>query len=197
MAEVAGIAVGVVSLGLQVCHGITSYYQPCKNQDHIIADFLGDVDNLNKSLEVVRSGLFKIDQSQFGLIQQAEGNIAACDAATKRLDALLAKCRQTTVPLNIKERAQMLARKAAFPFRLSTVKELRDTLKALQANAALAIQALQLSVTRLLTSDHFKYFQPSKIKKAYSESPEFLRHLLIVIIIGNSAVTSQNEREKR
>ena len=59
---------------------------------------------------------------------------------------MLNKCRNTAVPSNLKEKTQVLIKKAAFPSRESTLKDLNDTVKALQMNVVVAIQALQLYV---------------------------------------------------
>ena len=144
MAEVAGTAVGVISLGIQVCQGIISYYEAYKGQDEKAADILQDVSTLSKTLEAMQNCLSKPSLRQLDTIAQAEDSIAVCASAVKRLEQLLAECRQTAVPTDFKERMQLLTLKVAFPFRQSTIKDLRDTVKGLQANVCSALQALQL-----------------------------------------------------
>ena len=67
-----------------------------------------------------------------------------CTAAVTKLDHFLARCRQTAVPVDLKERMQVLTRKAEFPFRQSNIEDLKDTVKGLQTNFVIAQQALQL-----------------------------------------------------
>lgn len=144
MAEVAGTAVSVISLGLQVCQGLCSYYQAYKGQDEKVADILQDVSILSNTLEAIQRCLSKLNPTQLDTIAQVEDSVIMCAAAIKILEQLLAECRRTAVPADFKERMQVLTRKVAFPFRQSTVKDLRDTVKGLQTNVVLALQTLQL-----------------------------------------------------
>jgi uncharacterized protein YaaN involved in tellurite resistance len=144
MAEVAGTAVGIISLGIQVCQGLVSYYQDYKGQDEKVGDILRDVLTLSNTLEAIQNCLSKLNSSQLDTIAQAEDSIMVCAAAVTRLNQLLAKCRQTAVPADFKERIQVLTRKAAFPFCQSTIKDLKDAVKGLQTNVVIALQALQV-----------------------------------------------------
>lgn len=144
MAEVAGTVVSVISLGLQVCQGLVSYYQDYQGQDEKVADILRDVSTLNNSFEALQHCLSKLNPGQLDTIVQAGDSVIECAAAVERLKQLLAECHRTAIPADFKERIQILARKAAFPFRQSTIKDLRDTVKGLQTNVIIALQTLQL-----------------------------------------------------
>lgn len=144
MAEVAGTAVSIISLGLQVCQGLVSYYQTYQGQDEKVADILRDVSSLKKSLEAIQRCLPKLNSGQLDTIAQAGDSVIECAAAVKKLEQLLAECHRTAIPADFKERMQILARKVAFPFRQSTIKDLKDTVKGLQTNVVIALQILQL-----------------------------------------------------
>ena len=144
MAEVAGTAVGIISLGLQVCQGLVSYYEAYQGQDEKVADILRDVSALNSSLKAIQRCLSKLKSGQLDTIAQAGDSVVECAAVIKRLEALLAECHRTTIPADFKERMKILARKAAFPFRQSTIKDLKDTVKGLQTNIVVALQILEM-----------------------------------------------------
>jgi hypothetical protein len=145
MAEVAGTAIGVISLGIQVCQGLVSYYQAYRGQDEKIRDILCDVRALSNTLEAAHACLSKADSARLVAISQAEDSIVACAVAIDRLEQLLKRCRQTTSPTaTASEQIQLAFRKAAFPFRQSTIQDFSETVKGLQANVSLAIQTLQL-----------------------------------------------------
>ena len=144
MAEIAGTAVGIISLGLQVCRGLVSYYEAYQGQDEKVADILRDISALNSSLKAIQRCLSKLSSRQLETIAQAGDSVIDCAAVVKRLERLLAECHRTTIPPDFKERMQLLARKVAFPFRQSTIKDLKDTVKGLQINVVVALQNLEM-----------------------------------------------------
>lgn len=144
MAEIVGTVVGVLSFGIQVCQGLVSYYQSCKDQDEKVNDVLRDVDQLSITLANIQSCLSKLHDGQFQAISQVSDSVIACGAAIVRLNQLLAKCHQTAVPVDFRERMGVLTRRAVFPFQQNTIKDLRDTVKGLQTNLLVALQVLHL-----------------------------------------------------
>lgn len=144
MAEILGTAVGVVSLGIQVCQGLVSYYQSYKGQDEKVDDLLRDVDQLSITLETIQNCLSKPHFQHFHATSQVNHNIILCGAAILRLNHLLTKCRQSVVPADTRERIKSLARRVVFPYHQNTIKDLRDTIKGLQNNLLVALQALHL-----------------------------------------------------
>lgn len=144
MADAVSTAVGVISLGIQVCQGLTSYYQSFKGQDRKIADILQHIDTLCNILEVIQTCLSNLNGSQLNAVPQVENSVTHCAAAITKLNDLLVKCRHTTIPTNSKERMQILGRKLVFPFQQSTLDDLIDTVKGMQGNTDLALHALQM-----------------------------------------------------
>lgn len=165
MAEVASTAIAIISLGIQVCQGLVSYYQDFNSQDEKVTDILGDMDTLSNILEAIQRCLSKLNSRQLDTITQTQDCIIVCASAITKLDQLLAKCLQTTVPADFKEPMRVLTRKAMFPFCSSTIKDLRDTVKGLQMNVVIALQTLQLYVlTIFLISQSF-------VSKTFKEEP--------------------------
>lgn len=144
MAEVAGAAVGIISLGLQVCQGLVSYYEAYQGQDEKVADILRDMSALNSSLRAIQRRLSKLNSGQLDTIAQAGDRVIECEAVVKRLERLLAECHRTTIRADFKEGMQIRARKVAFPFHQSTINDLKDTVKGLQTNVVVALQILDM-----------------------------------------------------
>ncbi|OCT45668.1 hypothetical protein CLCR_01745 [Cladophialophora carrionii] len=145
MAEVAGTAVGVISLGIQVCQGLVSYYQAYRGQDETIRNILCHVEGLSNTLEVAHACLTKANPARFVAISQAVNSIIACADAIHGLEQLLQRCRQTISPTaSGPERIRLAVHKAVFPFQQSTIRDFSETVKGLQANVSLALQTLQL-----------------------------------------------------
>ncbi|EXJ60944.1 hypothetical protein A1O7_05097 [Cladophialophora yegresii CBS 114405] len=154
MAGVAGTAVGVISLGIQVCQGLISYYHAYHDQDEKIRDILCNVQGLSNTLEVAHVCLIKANAARLVAISQAVDSIIACAGAIHRLERLLQRCRQTVSPTGYaSERIQLALRKAAFPFQQSTIRDFSETVKGLQANVSLALQTLQLEASGHLLND--------------------------------------------
>ncbi|KAL9621638.1 MAG: hypothetical protein Q9160_003890 [Pyrenula sp. 1 TL-2023] len=115
MAEIAGTAVGVIPLGIQVCQAIVSYYHDFRDQDEKIRSILQDLAVLTNGLELVQTCIAKDCFLQVNGTVQAEESIITYATAIARLNQLLAKCHQTTKS-TVKERILELGQKATFPF---------------------------------------------------------------------------------
>lgn len=144
MAEILGTTVGVLSLSIQVCQELVSYYQHYKDQDSKLGDIHRDVNILSNTLRCIQTSLLKPHYQQLDTIILVDNSITACAAAIRRLEELLNKCHQATVPADFKERMKVLTRRAVFPFYQSTINDLRDAVKGLQNNLVVAVQTLQL-----------------------------------------------------
>lgn len=55
--DVAGTAVGVASLGIQVCQGLRSYYDDWKTYDADISSTYSTITDLSKTLMILKSTL--------------------------------------------------------------------------------------------------------------------------------------------
>jgi hypothetical protein len=55
--EVAGTAVGIASLGIQVCQGLLSYYDSWKSYDSDISSTYNTISDLSKTLILLKTTL--------------------------------------------------------------------------------------------------------------------------------------------
>lgn len=72
MADIAGTAVGIISLGIQVCRGLVSYYHEYRDQDEKITGILQDLTILSHGLELIEGCIAKVafDRSMAPLKQK-------------------------------------------------------------------------------------------------------------------------------
>lgn len=92
--SVTGSAVGVISLGLQVCQGLASYINKYKSADKEIPDLKCKVEGLDLILQGLRdtlTGSGGIDPPLAGKFKVALRMITDCESATKKLDDTLSK----------------------------------------------------------------------------------------------------------
>jgi hypothetical protein len=143
--SVAGLAVGVVSLGLQVAGGITDYVDALNCRDQDIVSVRQQNDSFRKTLQAVKTSLsqFKSDH------QDATVTVHEClDLFKRELQALeglvvnLTSCDQSTNGRRNKIRNK--GKKLLYPFSRPKLKQLETRLRHANAALQLALQTLGL-----------------------------------------------------
>jgi ankyrin repeat domain-containing protein 50 len=158
MADVVGLVVGVVSLGIQVSQGLISYYNEFRGQNE-------EIDSLGSNLDALRHTLLVLEALMGGdqqiVLQSADlvkTNIISTLGGISRLQNFLTKCRQHAVdgsakpsssaspagPSNRSNQAKSLLNKVAFPFKRNTLNSMKAIVTDLQASLSLALSTLQL-----------------------------------------------------
>ena len=137
--------VGVISLGIEVCSGLVSYYDSYRSHDSYVARVCANLNGLHTILLSVQEIL---DGFQFteSMAQVVHERILACRGGMAMLEEKLQKCKATQLPDGIRGGLQSLRRRVLFPFHRVTLQELETTVDALQKDLGLALQALQLFV---------------------------------------------------
>jgi len=144
MAElgVAGSAVGIISLGIQVCHGLILYYGSWKNAPKDVAQMCKSVRNLEETLEVL-----KVTIKDKGVATQAEtGFQNSFDACTVSIDELRGELIrvQEVKGSSIWSKAHGQGRRFLYPFRESTLLKLKGIVAEIRENLSLAVEVLHL-----------------------------------------------------
>ena len=142
--SVAGTAVGVISLGIQVCQGLLEYYRAWEAQDKEIKETLENIAREQKILQLLQSTLAKHSSSFATSVVQVEASITQAKAEFVYLDGLLQKCRQTRIPSDLREKAKTVAKSLLYPFKRETIRDLKKAIAETGRVLALAIQQLQL-----------------------------------------------------
>lgn len=134
----AGSAVGVISLGISVCQGITNYYSVFKGQDSEVDNMVGKVERLTKLLETLQHRLTKTRYEHSVSVESVEQNIVACAAALRNMNQILSKCEQD------REGFKVITRKMLYPFKQKTLQDLIASVSQCQRDLATAMQILQM-----------------------------------------------------
>ena len=148
MAEVAtaGSIVGLISLSIQSCQGLTSYYSAWKSYDEQIGQTYRNLDELRITCENLKSELQRIIQHQEPAVRQVVRLIASCQDGINSLGHALDQCRSSTVPHTLGARIDAYRARALYPFRKETLQTLKGTVHDIQSNLSSALQTLQLYV---------------------------------------------------
>ena len=134
----------VVSLGIQVCQGLLSYYDDCKSFDSTVDSLCQKIANLQATFEICEellnaSGTI-ISKAQVNVIK----NMDACNNDVRSLNKALSLCRKHPKPQQYWERIHGYGQQILFPFRKPHIQSLHSTVQTLQENVHLALQTLQM-----------------------------------------------------
>ena len=150
MAELAtaGSVVGLISLSIQSCQGLASYYSAWKSYDEQIGHTYRNLDELRITCENLERELQRITQYQEPAVQQVVRLIASCQDGINSLGHALEKCHSVQIPDTLTAKIRLYRDRALYPFRKQTLQRLRDTVHDIQGNLSSALQILQLYVER-------------------------------------------------
>ena len=144
MAElgVAGSAVGIISLGIQVCQGLIQYYGSWKDAPKDVAQMCKSLHNLEELLKVL-----KVTIKDKGVATQAEtgvqNSIDACAISIDELQGELIRV-QEVKGSSISSKVHGQGRRLLYPFRESTLLKLREIVVETRGNLSLAVDVLHL-----------------------------------------------------
>lgn len=155
MADVLGTAVGVISLGLQVTQGISSYYSSFRDQIVEINSITQKAEVLEASLAILQTSLPNLRADHATSTAQVQLAITSCRDGMRRLDEILQKFRANPNPTGKREKIQALSNKAKYPFRQDTLQNLAGIVGGLQDNLNTALAILQLYVYQSISELKF------------------------------------------
>ncbi|KAI9666565.1 MAG: hypothetical protein M1821_004501 [Bathelium mastoideum] len=139
-----GTALSVVSLGIQCCQGILSYYESFRDQD-------ASIDAMWRSAQALANVFHILERtvrasSDAALVKQIMENIESCQECLQILRKKLDKIRgQTPASDSLKEQLRSLGKRALYPFKESTLIKLREIIQDLRDNLTVALAGLQLN----------------------------------------------------
>lgn len=141
----AGTAVGIVSLGVQVCQGLISYYDKWKSFDDDIAQIQVKLNGLSMTLENLEKHIVpKFRSSNAREVEDVDQKILSCFTGIHKLKVILTKC-QTSAPADIVHgKAYKLVRKTFYSFKKTTFQELNASVTSLQENLQTSLLSLML-----------------------------------------------------
>lgn len=121
----AGTAVGVISLGIQVCQGLVQYYGSWKDAPKDVAQMCQSIQSLEETLNALHSfneGNGVASQAEYGV----QSGITTCAAGIAELQGQLIKVQEIKGP-SIWSKVHGQGRRLLYPFRESTLLKLKGS----------------------------------------------------------------------
>jgi hypothetical protein len=140
--DVAGTAVGVASLGIQVCEGLLDYYQAYESYDRDIQDAQKWIANLRRTL-IVLENLLQNSNAKQDVFQNTQTGLLDCEDGILGLEKKLLEIRKGD-PVTAREKTKALGHRLIYPFQRSTIAKLKEIVKDLFDHLLLSIQVLQV-----------------------------------------------------
>ena len=141
---VAGSAVGVISLGMQVCQGLLAYYDSWRGCHQDIENTSKSIASLTDTLELV-SRVVKDKKGQGDPIEQQISSIVVrCLTAIEALSEELKRFEKYPESADIGSKIKSHMRRLYYPFKESTLSKLRDSVQDVRDDLVPALSVLQL-----------------------------------------------------
>ena len=147
---IAGSAVGVISLAIQVTQGHVQYYGSWKDAKKDVLAICKSAQDLDSILQLL-DGTLKQSRQQ-DIVQKIEECMSNCVESVTELETELDKVKifppthDSTKP-SFKAAANAKFHRALYPFLESTIMKLRENLDHTRNNVNLALEVLQVSVS--------------------------------------------------
>jgi hypothetical protein len=142
--DVAGTAVGIASLGIQVCQGLLSYYDAWKSYDSDISGTYNAITDLSKTLTIIKTTLQQeVDKERVGRVRTCVGN---CEGALLELEKKRYSLQKYAQPKSLRQKMRSGLQRSWYPFRKETLEALKGSISDVQERLMLALQVLQLDM---------------------------------------------------
>ncbi|KAJ4312055.1 hypothetical protein N0V84_010127 [Fusarium piperis] len=147
--SVAGTAIGIASLGIQVCQGLVWYIRSIHGRRTEIADDLNEVKALISIFYSLNAILPKLNQTRCTEATTIRRCLENSQGKLLELQQLLIELRGPQQPTTNREKMREAGRTFIYPFRADTLKSLRQSLRELldNLNLAIGITSLESQVT--------------------------------------------------
>ncbi|MCJ1267393.1 hypothetical protein MMC22_007278 [Lobaria immixta] len=140
----AGIA-GLFSLGIQVTESLVKFYTSYKDQDTDVARMTTRLESLLDTFcgldAAVQRRTFRPDEQD--LIKNIESSVRNCDGLIQELKEEIQKF-DRAVAVGIRGTLRAAGRRAAYPFRQSTLQKLDEVVGEIRHNLTFTLEVLQL-----------------------------------------------------
>jgi hypothetical protein len=153
LAIASGIA-GLLSLGIQVTQSLVSFYTTYKDQDTDLTKITHNLDNLQsvfRALDVaVEEHRSQADTQD--LLRDVEKAVQKCEEIIIDLQSECDKFHKDSAA-GLKDRIKTAGRRAAYPFRKSTLQKLEEDISDIRENLSFALDVLQLKSQSQIQDD--------------------------------------------
>lgn len=147
--SIIGSAVGVISLGLDICHELLRFYQSWKNYETTISTMYAQLEDLTKTFNLLETSIRDRNLDP-DIVARVEESIDACQEGIKDLEQELQKIKSTPNPENFREKLRAHTKRVSYPFKESTLMKIHETISELRDDVSLALNTLQMLVKTCL-----------------------------------------------
>lgn len=143
--SVAAGAAGLISLGVKVTESLVEFYTTYKNQDSDVARLANKLEDLLHIFRILHDTLQsrKFRPNDQSLVEKVESFIHRCQDLIQELRDECNKLEKASKN-SIKDMIKITGRRAAYPFRKSTLQKLDEDIDDIRDNLSLALDMLQL-----------------------------------------------------
>jgi hypothetical protein len=152
--SVAASVAGLLSVALQSTEYLYKYYTVCRDQHRDLAKVADQLGGLRESLQIiddhVRTRTWR--PTEESIIRSIERSITRSEDAINALQAEVGKFKKEPAD-DWRRKAVVVGRRAAYPFKRSTLEDLGEDVSDFRANLSIALEALQLKEHQNTQSD--------------------------------------------
>ncbi|KAJ5725195.1 NACHT nucleoside triphosphatase [Penicillium malachiteum] len=149
----SGIA-GLLSLGIQVTQSLVEFYTTYKNQDNDVAKVTQNLDNLQNLFRALDAAVEerRTQANTQDLLQEIEKAVLKCEEI---IIELRSECDRFNKDSNVglKDLIKVTGRRAAYPFRKSTLQKLEEDVGEIRENLSFGLNVLQLKSQTQIQAD--------------------------------------------
>ncbi|WPH03584.1 Hypothetical protein R9X50_00646600 [Acrodontium crateriforme] len=144
--DVAGSAVGIASLGIQICQGLLWYYDGWKDFESNTSSAYASIVDLSRTLALLRVSLDggSLDPEKTERVKQC---LQSCEDGIVKLSKRLRELRTYSDPEGFQQKARSAMQRSWFPFQQSTLKALQHTVKGIMVHLSLAFDVLHFDLS--------------------------------------------------
>ena len=140
---VASSAAGLVSLSIEVCKGLLTYYQTWRAAEDDVAGMYTSVETLTKTL-ILLDTVIKNKKLDRHIVENVENSIAATETGIASLRKKLDKIKLQRKQDGWTEKTKTSMRRAIYPLKQSVLVKLKELANDLRDDLTLALEALQM-----------------------------------------------------
>lgn len=144
--EAAGTAVGIASLGIQICQGLISYYNDWRSYHDDISAACDKVSSLERTFSLLKETLGQASLNA-GQTAQVRDSLLSCKDSIRGLEKRCAKLQASSQPTTFRERAATVTKRTLYPFKASTLAKVSEAVNDVLDQLALAVQTLHLGLS--------------------------------------------------
>ena len=137
-------AAGIISLGITTCQSLITYYQAWDAWEDDVHGALQDVEDASKFLNLLKARIDKLSADQADIVSQAHTVRARISEAIKKLGDIQNKCKAIPAQNGEQHKWRNYSRRSLYPFKKSTLRELRDAVRQAQEGLTSLLQLLQM-----------------------------------------------------